>query len=445
MPYSAGIRLPGESASKLGHLSVVQSEWVRSLVAEFESTAPVTGDNGGAVWEQPNLTDVQPLQRVWAVDGSFVSVATEQKPPREVAFVKTALLALDRDRLGTIDKDHPHPLLLQDILTNSAVFHATVFPLKNIKSPLGSNYDAVRHIVSDSIKIDQGGLFFDTLKWLCYRKWLPDAVRSPSFKCPHCDAMVDEGLPADADAASCSNCRKEVLLTDVLGFHLDMNEDSAPDSVASAYMLVMELLMLFTAIRIFWDHDDKRLISDTLFLKDGPLTLRGQYSKLIPSIRSFLQFAKDAGRPICVVGQEKTGAFVDHLNSIVRSAPPHQRGEAPALAVLSHGYVRREVHRSPDLQNPYGLRTNWGEKAYLKVAPGTHMVLSIPTGLYQPDDDFPQRSDLIEIDRILATLPALVSHKFEGALFPIELANGIASMSSYPSARILQRFVEGAK
>jgi glucose dehydrogenase len=42
--------------------------------------------------------------------------------------------------------------------------------------------------------------------------------------------------------------------------------------------------------------------------------------------------------------------------------------------------------------------------------------------------------DLIGLSRILATIPALVSHKFEGALYPVELANGIASMSSYPSA-----------
>jgi hypothetical protein len=40
-------------------------------------------------------------------------------------------------------------------------------------------------------------------------------------------------------------------------------------------------------------------------------------------------------------------------------------------------------------------------------------------------------------------LPSLVSHKFEGWLYPVELANGIASMSSYPSATILQRFLEG--
>jgi hypothetical protein len=68
----------------------------------------------------------------------------------------------------------------------------------------------------------------------------------------------------------------------------------------------------------------------------------------------------------------------------------------------------------------------------------------VPTGEYVARGDFPSEIDLIGLRRILATLPSLVSHKFEGALFPVELANGIASMSSYPSARILQRFMNAA-
>ena len=228
----------------------------------------------------------------------------------------------------------------------------------------------------------------------------------------------------------------------MLGFHLDMDEASAPDSVASAYMLVMETLMLFTAIRIFWGHSDKALVSETLFIKDGPLTLRGQYSKMVPAIRAFLQFTKDQGRPVHIIGQEKSGAFCDHLGSIARFASPRTKDESMSFAVLSHEYVRREVYRSPDLENPYGMRTNWGEKLFVKLDPSTYMVLNVPTGNYVANVDFPKVPDLIGLDRILATLPSLVSRKYEGALFPVELANGIASMSSYPSARILHRFIE---
>lgn len=442
MPYGQGSRLPAEAASKLGHLGVTQSPWVQALVSEFETHILKEGDYSHTEWKRFDPGTAKPLTSIWAVDGSFATVKSEQIPPKEVSFVKTALLVVDKTKLDLVDKETPHPLLLQDVLTGSAVFHATVFPLKNIRTELGSNYDAIRFIIRDSMKIDEDGAFYETLKWIAYEKWSLEKRVSPSFECPHCHFKI-EGFPHNADEGICPKCTKPVLLTDMIGFHLDMDEDSAPDSVSSSYMLVMELLMLFTAVRLLWSHPNKQILSETLFIKDGPLTLRSQYSKLVPSLRAFLQFAKDSNRPVHIIGQEKSGAFFDHLHSVVQHTEPHNHGEPPAYAVLTHEYVRREVYRSPDLSNPYGSRTNWGEKIYVKLDPGTFMVLNIPTGTYDPRSDFPQSTDLIGLDRILSTVPTIISRKYEGALFPIELANGIASMSSYPSAKILQRFTEG--
>lgn len=443
MPYSEGSRLPAEGASKLGHLAVINSDWVRSLVSDFEAAQQSPGTADASMW-LPFINDgIVPLRNVWAVDGSFASITSSGKPPKEVSFVKTALLTVDKVKLDAIDKDSPHPLLLQDILKESAVFHATVFPLKNVQTSMGTNYDAIRNIVRDSMRIDENGVFYETLKWLAYKKWeIQSGATSPGFECPHCHFHIQNGLAHNSDEGSCPTCSGEVFLTDMIGFHLDMDEESAPDSVASAYMLIMEHLMIFTAIRLLWDHTDKKLVSETLFIKDGPLTLRSQYSKLVPNIRSFLQFAKQLNRPIHIIGQEKSGAFFDHLAAIAQLVPPHARGEVMTYAPLPHRYVRQEVYRSPDLSNPYGKRTNWGEKVLVKLDPGTYMVLNVPTGNYVDDPDFPTSTDLIGLPRILATLPSLVSNKFEGALFPIELANGIASMSSYPSAKILQRFIE---
>lgn len=444
MPYGEGTRLPGESASKLGHLAVVQSPWVRSLVEEFESHKVSESDPSNTMWSSLDATYSEPLQSVWATDGSYVPVRSEGKVPKEVAFVKTALLLLDKSRLDAIDKELPHPLLLRDAIKDTAVHHATVLPLKNVRTPLGSNYDAVRHIIRDSMKVDQGGEFFETLKWLAFRKWNAQAGRpsSPSFQCPHCEHELRDGLPFDSDSGPCDSCGNEVFLSDLWGFHLEMDPDSAPDSVASAYMMVMEHLMLFTAIRLMWHHTDRKLVVNTLFIKDGPLTLRGQYSKMVPSIRAFLAYANQEQRPVHVIGQEKSGAFFDHLSSIVHYAGPRERGQAPSFAVLSHEFVRKEVMRTPSMTNPYGFRTNWGEKVYFKVDPGAFMVINVPTGEYIDSEARPVAMDLIGLRRILATLPTLVSHKFEGALYPVELANGIASMSSYPSATVLKRFLD---
>jgi hypothetical protein len=179
------------------------------------------------------------------------------------------------------------------------------------------------------IKYD--GAFYETFKWLAYRKWAGVPTRSPDFQCPHCGEDIANGLAPDADDGVCPHCSGEVFLTDMPGFHQGMGEDAAPITVASDYMLVMEHLMLFTPARLAWNSPDPRLVGDTLFLKDGPLTLRGQYSKLVEPIRAFLQHAKTVGRPVHIVGQEKTGAFVDHLAEIARFAPLQERGQPPAV------------------------------------------------------------------------------------------------------------------
>ena len=67
------------------------------------------------------------------------------------------------------------------------------------------------------------------------------------------------------------------------------------------------------------------------------------------------------------------------------------------------------------------------------------MVLNIPTGEFIENPTLP---NLIGAGNIFATLPTILSNRFEGALLPIELANGIASLSTYPSAQILKIFAE---
>jgi hypothetical protein len=206
-------------------------------------------------------------------------------------------------------------------------------------------------------------------------------------------------------------------------------------------MLVHETLLLFTAIRYFWEKKNLGVLNDTLFLKDGPLTLRGQYSKIVPNIRSFLDHARKGGCEVHICGQEKTGKFVDHLASVARFAKPAIASDPIHVAILSHDFIRDEVQRVQGSQYSYGFRTNYGEKVYAKLNPYHAMVLSIPTGEYIPKNDAPSsEDDFIGLTRIIATLPQLVSYRHESALVPIELVNGIASLSNYPSAQVLKLF-----
>jgi hypothetical protein len=430
MPYSGGERLPAETASKLGHLEVLQSPLVNRLVSQFQRPVGDIDTNCGTPWQPIDASGISPLSIIFAADGSFQIVRTQTQPLREIAFIKTALLRLDQERLRTIDREEPHPIALRRLMTDAAIYHATAFPLRNIRIDGQSNYDAVRGIVNESMRdTSLDGEPHVTLKWLAYQQWLDSPQESPSFRCPCCE-NERSGHPPNADSSRCPSCGANNYLSDMLGFHLDMGEDVASQTVASAYMSVHETLLIFTAIRYFWQHR-RRVLPDCLFIKDGPLALNSQYSKLVPNIRGFLCHARDSGFTVHLMGQEKTGAFADHLALVARTAPER------SVAVLSDSYIREQIQGNSQTQHPYGERTNYGGKMFVKLGNGQAMVLGMATGEHKSCSTL---ADFIGAERILATLPELVSYRHEGALIPIELANGIASLSTYPSAQVLRLF-----
>lgn len=443
-----------ETASKLGHLDVLNSEHVNKLIKEFETINLENADcNDISGWKiiehKPS-----PFKIIYCVDGSIAPVKGLGSIKKELAFVKTALFALDESSLHHIDKKYPHPLQMKKLMENSAHLHSTVFPLKNIRLKDISLYDSVRRIIFDSFNDPcQHGHTYETYKWLIYKKWDPTKKSSsPSFQCPYLDCRLEiNGIPYDLDKMNCPHCNQEIFSTDLIGLHMEMNEFAAADSLATSYMLIHETIMLFSPIRYFWENDkdkkkEKKQLPDILFIKDGPLSLRSQYSKIVPNIREFLKFAVDSGNPVYLIGQEKTGAFDDFFQTFERNIEPKEPIQKfSSYKPLTHKYIREEVQCAPFRENEYGLKTNYGEKVLVKVDSKTAIVLNVPPYEYKTSEhddyiSFPKIEDLIGIERIIEGLHTLVTVKYKNALLPIVLANGIASLSSYPSASVLKLF-----
>jgi len=430
MPFQPGRGLPGERASRLGHLDVLNSDLVRSIRESFEDPRPGTLPPQAA-WD-PLPVGGEPLPVIYAVDGSLQVLEDDTPPYKSVAYVKTALLKIDQDELSKIDKVSPHPFALRDLLADAAQYHATLFPLRNIMVSGSSNYDTVRKIIFDSFcdpSLEREVI--ETFKWLAYEKWDGAEKELPLFECPHCDQTVAT-LPYDAEQGRCPVCMGHLYVTDMLGFHLDMVTDSAPNTIATTYMSVHETLLLFTGIRHFWEHH-KAMLRYSLFVKDGPLSIRAQYSKLVNPIRRFLVHARDHGYPIHLIGQEKSGTFYDHLQLIGAAAPNG------SFFIPGDQYVKEQIQNRPDRGAPYGRDTNYAAKLFVKLNDYDKMIINIPTGEFVVD---PEEGNLLGGGRIFATLPTILSSRFEGALLPVELAHGLASLSTYPSGHILKIFSE---
>jgi len=70
------------------------------------------------------------------------------------------------------------------------------------------------------------------------------------------------------------------------------------------------------------------------------------------------------------------------------------------------------------------------------------LTLPVTTGNMKNFILNPQIENLIGLPNIIATLPTILSNRHENALLPIELANSIASLSTYPSAQVLKLFAD---
>ena len=435
MPYQPSSRLPGERASKLGHLEVIQSALVKKLCENFLDPSIETRTSS-AVWERLP-TPGEELKIIFSSDGSIQTIENKQPPYKAVAFVKTALLKIDQYSIEKLDKENPSPFAIRDMMRGSALFHSTAFPLRHVHIPGENIFNSVREIIFESVK-DKGlndaldGAMMETLKWIAYEKWNKTPKKQlEEFGCPHCERNVAT-LPFDKEKGSCPSCKKEIFITDMFGLHLTMQEDFAPNQVAMDYMAVAETLMIFTPIRYFWDNN-KKALKQCLLIKDGPLSLRATLAKLAAPIRRFFKYAKEQGIEVIMFGQEKTGAFADHLQLIGNSAPDN------SIFIPDNNYIRTEIQHT-NSTGIYGQDTNYGAKLFLKYNDYHKMVINIPTGERGEFVETPSINHLIGIKRIIGTLPKILSNRFEGALLPIELANGIASLSTYPSAKVLDLF-----
>jgi len=437
MPYQQGLRLPGEKASKLGHLEVIRCPLVQKLCQNFEDP-DYTPESSGANWQELPQSGKE-LGIIFSSDGSLQTIESPKPPYKAIAFVKTALMKLDRYAIAKLDKETPNPFALKDIMERAALFHSTAFPLRHVLIKGKTIYQTVREIIYESVK-DKGlnnaldGAMMETLKWIAYEKWSPKPKSHlEEFGCPHCHQNVAT-LPFDQEVGTCPNCNGEIFITDMFGLHLNMQEDYAPNQVAADYMAASETLMIFTPIRYFWENN-RDVLRNCLLAKDGPLSLRATLAKLSAPIRRFFKYAKENDYEIAMIGQEKTGAFFEHLQLIGANAP------SKAIFIPDNSYIRNEIQHS-NLIGVYGTDTNYGAKVFVKYNDYHKMVINIPTGERGEFVENPSISNLIAIADIVATLPKILSNRYEGALLPIELANGIASLSTYPSAKVLELFTE---
>jgi hypothetical protein len=277
--------------------------------------------------------------------------------------------------------------------------------------------------------IEHYGLY-DALAYLVYREWEQHLDVLPSMDCVSCGSRFE--LPTRQRAFNCPSCKTRHTLSDYLGL-LDhqTNEQSTAETVSN-FRTVLEALALFSVIIRFQEHDS--IMGRTLFLLDGPLILRAQLSRLVEPIRALIQHRKGLGKPLFLVGVEKSGEMRDFAS--VYSSSLVEAGE---YFIPSSRFVVEEINGRPFDADTYRNRVNYGAKVLCRLGPDHVIVLTVPTG------DFlqaPAANELLGLEAIVRFLSRLVSYQYPNALIPLVLANAAASISNEPSGSILRQFVD---
>jgi hypothetical protein len=443
MPYPSSQNLSFETASKLGHLSVVNDPFIRGMLGSFERVQldpSMPPDQGVG---RLDLDGVEPLDFVIAVDGSMSTIPNTLVPQKTISYVKIAALNIRMDELQKAHAPIVNPETISALLSRYADTESTVLPLSNVRVPGKTLMESLREAIQATFQHFGGGKLYDTLRYIVSQEWDPDppawradSALRPHFFCPFCGE--DVRFPRSELDFSCLSCNQDLTLVDYLGLLMDVNESSNDDAVAVNLMGLLEHLTLINFLRELVTRGPK-FRGRVLLLKDGPLMLRGQYSRLVDPIRGYLRYLHDEGIEYYLAGIEKTGAFTDFITEMDSWFVENQ-----SVFVPQNQFILQRIKHSGNATTRYGEKVLYGSKVYFRPNPRNVLVLNVPntSNAFDQYQENPTVAELLGLPRIATTLSALVSTQHQNAVMPIVAVNRIASMSFYPSNNILERFTD---
>jgi hypothetical protein len=179
-----------------------------------------------------------------------------------------------------------------------------------------------------------------------------------------------------------------------------------------------------------WDQPHK--LRQILFIKDGPLLLRAGLYRLADSIRALIRYLRDKNIPLHLVGIEKNGELVNHVEEIKERLPELGDFFTPPIR-----YIIENIRGYTFDPLTYRNRVQYGAKVVARIGPHHVIPLDVPTGDFLLE---PELKDLYGFEESLSVLAKMTCYKYENALIPIVLANEYASISQQPSGDILYSF-----
>jgi hypothetical protein len=430
-----------ELASKSAHHHIIKDPNVDALLRScwVPPEAEAVNLTDSEVVNSAGSLDTAGIRSIICVDGGYTeTVIRARYPSVKVCFFQFGALTFRVSDLNKLDQAaFLRPEDMQRLKNLERIKLA--LPLSTLRRQDSASFcESVRHTIQDffvQTKIDDTSLA-DTLTWFLFERYRGQQSRTEWVLTSH-PTILDAGplnlrmSEMDSDFTFPDpRSQKRILLIDTLRLHERIDEEQGAASILGFLTNVSEQLMIVHIIRML-ARRNKSILSQILFIKDGPLGFFGTTSRFYIPMRALIEFFSRDAR-LNIVGIEKSGAFVDHALLIQLRLKPAQ------ALLLSNEYIYRYILPSTaDPNRPYGETSLYGHKLIYKTGIGQMHVLSLPS---LKQKAAPTRSDYIGLDAALTAVEALHCHKYDNALVPIALANQLVSLAAHPSQRILQQF-----
>lgn len=433
MSYGTTGNYPIERASKLGHMKVIEHEHVRRLLRQFQTVTPDGDAPLGKCDGRVDLDSDSSIKYIITIDGGQAIIPNEVRRDKRVAYISVCAMLVRREDIERLRADPIiDPRDLTRMFEDRVWYQPAALPLAGIRIPGESVKETVRRTIDAVLEYSR---LYDDLHFLVYRKWDSTYDMDPNTNpgAPHMDCLMCEEriyLPKDAYNFQCPECGFNHRLSDYLGIAQRMPDNWSREEAASSLRNAMETLTLFHFVFRYWDKPD--ILSQILFLKDGPLLLRAQLSRLVEPIRDLVETLKAAGTRLNLAGIEKNGELVDHIEDIKKHLQEPGDYFLPSVA-----YMFEEVAGITFDPARYRNRVQYGSKVVIRLGPDHVIPIDVATGEFCMT---PTAADLIGFQDIAVVLSEMISYSHNNALIPVKLANSFSSISQQPSGDILQAF-----
>lgn len=460
MPYE------GEFASKTAQSEFLRNPDIKSFLGQCEFLTPPSDDEAQTMadrFSDPPDIDIKLNSFVVAIDGSSHESSIDDKlPSTKVGYIKIGAILIDLEEYSLLrEGKYVDPFKVAKLQDNNSALTFSV-PSANIRwGSKKSVRDSFRAFVDhqfmghltrfkeNDLQTSLRSTLFHLASLRPKEMYTGDPNKLKIYKCPDCGngPLEVEDIP---EQQVCSFCGADVYPTDCLRVWEEVNDFQSNQAAISRLMLILEHLIPIHYMRHFYTNAPL-LLSNIAFFVDGPLAVFGTAAWLHRSIMTFLQevnkkLAKYDQLPLTVIGLQKTGQVVDHVNLINRFLPNNR------LFAIDDEYRYKYILSGRDpSQSGFGFETYYGQDFIFKTPSGRVFVFAIPYPYSSKDSkgfnfvsEKTQFENYPQLQQALKLITHLESDLYENAVVPIALAHRYTAISFQPGGRVLDLLTRNA-